>query len=205
VARQSARWTELQNCCRAIGFDLLTTAPHGLEGVNPKVRSTDPVRWQSMVETIRGILVSHRPQAIFYPHEADCNSTHIGTYHLVTDALTRTPPEFRTAAVETEYWAEMPHPNVLVESPTADVAALVAALTWHVGEVQRNPYHLTVPAWMMDNVRRGGEWVGGQGQAAPDFLFGTLYRVRHWAGGRLEDPPAAPGFLSASADAASPL
>ena len=56
-----------------------------------------------------------------------------------------------------------------------------------MGEVQRNPYHLTLPAWMMDNVRRGGEWVGGQGQAAPEFLYGTLYRVRRWTGGRFED------------------
>jgi hypothetical protein len=39
---------------------------------------------------------------------------------------------------------------------------------------------------MMDNVRRGGELVGGQGGAAPDFLFATLYRVSRWQSGRLE-------------------
>jgi hypothetical protein len=71
--------------------------------------------------------------------------------------------------------------------------------------VQRNPYHLTLPAWMMDNVRRGGEWVGGQGQAAPDFHFGTLYRLRAWTSGRFEDVRVPSGFLSAADDPAELL
>jgi len=53
--------------------------------------------------------------------------------------------------------------------------------------VRRNPYHLRMPAWLQDNVRRGAELVGGQGGAAPDFLFATLYRVRQWKQGRVED------------------
>ena len=62
---------------------------------------------------------------------------------------------------------------------------MMTALSFHVGEVQRNPYHLLVPAWMQDNVRRGGELVGGQGGAAPDFHVRTLYRLRRWARGRV--------------------
>ncbi|MCU0784602.1 MAG: hypothetical protein MUF81_11290 [Verrucomicrobia bacterium] len=38
---------------------------------------------------------------------------------------------------------------------------------------------------MMDNVRRGAEFVGGQGGAAPDFQFAALYRLRKWSQGRL--------------------
>ena len=38
---------------------------------------------------------------------------------------------------------------------------------------------------MQDNVRRGGELVGGQGGAAPDFTFATLYRLRQWQDGAL--------------------
>jgi hypothetical protein len=56
-----------------------------------------------------------------------------------------------------------------------------------VGEVQRNPYHLRQPAWMQDNVRRGGELVGGQGGAVPDFTFATLYRLRGWRAGNWEN------------------
>jgi len=199
-ARQKPRWDELTACCRCIGFELITTGPSGLEGVNAKVRSGEPDRWRTMVQTVAGILETHRPRAIFFPHERDWNSTHIGTHDLVTDALRTLPESFQLAAVETEYWAQMPAPNVLVESTPDDLAALVTALTWHVGEVQRNPYHLTLPAWMMDNVRRGGEWVGGQGQAAPDFLFGTLYRVQHWTGRAFETRPVPSAFLGADED-----
>jgi hypothetical protein len=75
----------------------------------------------------------------------------------------------------------------MVESSVADVSDLVAALSQHVGEVARNPYHLCLPAWMMDNVRRGAELVGGQGGVAPRFAFATLYRLRRWANGRLQE------------------
>ena len=63
---------------------------------------------------------------------------------------------------------------------------MMTALSYHVGEVRRNPYHVLVPAWMQDNVRRGSELVGGQGGAAPDFAFCTLYRLRKWSDGRLQ-------------------
>ncbi len=74
----------------------------------------------------------------------------------------------------------MKGPNLMVESSEEDLADLLTALSFHVEEVQRNPYHLRTPGWMMDNVRRGGEVVGGQGGPAPDFLFATLYRLRRW-------------------------
>jgi hypothetical protein len=32
-------------------------------------------------------------------------------------------------------------------------------------------------------VRRGSELVGGQGEAAPDWTFATLYRLRQWKDG----------------------
>ena len=81
----------------------------------------------------------------------------------------------------------MDAPNLMVESSAADVGDLVAALSLHVGEVARNAYHLRLPAWMMDNVRRGAELVGGQGGAAPRFTFATLYRLRRWADGGWQD------------------
>jgi hypothetical protein len=81
----------------------------------------------------------------------------------------------------------MASPNVMIESSPSDVADMVAGTSFHVGEVERNPFHLFLPAWMQDNVRRGSELVGGQGEAAPDFQFATLYRVRRWRKGRLED------------------
>jgi LmbE family N-acetylglucosaminyl deacetylase len=203
--RQQARWQELERCCRCIGFDLEATQPNGLEGVNAKTRSGSPERWREMTGVIAATLARHRPRVIFVPHEADWNSTHVGTHHLVADALATLPASFACAVVETEFWAQMPRPNVLVESSPADLAALITALSWHVGEVRRNPYHLTLPAWMMDNVRRGGEWIGGQGQAAPQFLFGTMYRLREWSGGGFRERAVPTAFLAATDDPAQGL
>ena len=74
--------------------------------------------------------------------------------------------------------------RVPTEPATTDLADMMAATTFHVGEVERNPYHLLLPAWMMDNVRRGGEVAGGQGGAAPDFAFAALYRLSRWTAGQ---------------------
>jgi hypothetical protein len=80
----------------------------------------------------------------------------------------------------------MTDPNLMVEIGSNDLADLITATTFHVGEVKRNPYHLLLPAWMMDNVRRGSELVGGQGGTAPDFTFAALYRLRKWSSGKIE-------------------
>lgn len=185
--RQAERLAELKRCCDFIGFDLVQTAPQGLEQVSPATRARDPSHWSRSVEVIAGILSAHRPRAILFPHELDWNSTHVGTHLLVMDALRRLPPDFSCDAVETEFWGQNPSPNLMVELDTQHLADLISALTFHVGEIRRNPYHLSLPSWMIDNVRRGAELVGGQGGGVPDFTFATLYRFRRWSGGRLHN------------------
>ena len=86
----------------------------------------------------------------------------------------------------------------MVELSAQLLADLITALTFHVGELRRNPYHLSLPAWMIDNVRRGAELVGGQGGAAPDFTFAILYRLRKWGNGRLENIYQGGRYLSCS-------
>jgi N-acetylglucosamine malate deacetylase 1 len=182
-ARQAARLEELRTACGFLGFDLLATAPGGLEKISPTGRAADPDNWQRAVALIADLLRRERPDAVLFPHAADWNGTHIGTHHLLVEAMKALGPSFRTMVIETEYWAAMADPNLMVELGEEEAADLVAALSFHAGEVQRNPYHLTLPAWLQDNVRRGGELVGGQGGAAPDYLFATLYRLRTWANG----------------------
>ena len=184
-ARQAGRWDELNAACDYLGFGLLPTAPDGLERINAKTRAADPAHWQTCVQVVADIIEKHEPAVVFFPHDADWNSTHIGTHHLVMDALRRQPSGFTCTAVETEFWGAMATPNLTAESNAQDVGDMMAALSFHAGEVRRNPYHLLVPAWMQDNVRRGGELVGGQGGAAPDFAFCTLYRLRRWSDGAL--------------------
>ncbi len=186
-ARQAERLQELKAACEYIGFGLITTASNGLEKINPKTREDDPAHWANCVASILDILQSHRPRVIMFPHQHDWNSTHIGTHFLVMDALRQMPAEFGCFLVETEFWGQMTDPNLMVEISAKNLAEMVTATSFHAGEVKRNPYHLLMPAWMMDNVRRGSELVGGQGNVAPDFTFAALYRLRKWRQGRVEN------------------
>ena len=201
--RQAERLVELQNACRYIGFGVETTGPNGLERVTAKTRASDPQHWNRMVKVIADILIKHQPRVILFPHEQDWNGTHIGVHHLVMDALRTMMPGFECIVVETEFWGAMDDPNLCVEMSDYDLADLITATTFHVGEVKRNPYHLSLPAWMMDNVRRGAELVGGQGGAAPDFQFAALYRFQKWSHGKLSRTFSGGKFLSQSQNPAS--
>jgi LmbE family N-acetylglucosaminyl deacetylase len=182
--RRRARLRELKNACAWLGFGLEES---GLENVNLVAFAKNQAHFRGAVTVIAGSLARHQPRAIFFPHEADWHAAHIGTHFLVMRALKTLPRDFQTTLVETEFWGQMASPNLLVESGADDVADLLAALSFHAGEMRRNPYHLRLPAWMQDNVRRGAELVGGPGQAAPDFAFATLYRLRRWKNGRVEN------------------
>ena len=172
IERQPGRAAELQSACGFLGWDIFQR-PKGFKSLE----KTDAVE----------ILKSVQPEIIFVPHAKDWNSRHISTHFLVMDALAEMDKSFTCVVIETEYWQAMENPNLMIEADAAMVADLVAALSFHVKEVERNPYHLSLPAWMQDNVRRGGELVGGQGAAVPDFTFATLYRLRRWAGGTCRD------------------
>ena len=205
--RRAQRLRELKKACAFLGFALVSA---NLDNVNLVARSKDRRHWKAAVKVIAKILAEYRPRLIFLPHECDGHDTHIGTHFLILDALKKMPRSFECFVVETEFWGQMTDPNLLVESGVEDVGDLVAALACHVGEMRRNPYHARLPAWMMDNVRRGAELVGGpsprrsgvraggQGGAAPDFTFGTIYRLRKWSRGRLTNALRNGKFLSRS-------
>jgi len=202
--RQAARFQELTDACNYLGFEVIQTKEGGLERINPKSREGDPAHWSVCVERIVEILKGNPPEVVFVPHENDWNTTHIGTYLLVMDALRKLPEDFECYMLQCEFWAPMGNPNLMVESSVQDVADLVAAISFHVGEVQRNPYHTRLPAWMQDNVRRGGELVGGQGTAVPDYTFGTLYRLDKWSGHQIKPYFEGGKFISAQ-DSLAPL
>lgn len=201
--RQAERFHELQGACEYMGYGLIQTRPNGLEKVSVKARTEQPAHWTESVRIIAGILNENRPRVVFFPHDQDWNSTHIGTHFLVMDALKSLGQAFACFVVETEFWGAMASPNLMIESGSEDVADMVAGTSFHVGEVRRNPFHLFLPVWMQDNVRRGSELVGGQGEAAPDFTFATLYRMRRWKQGRLEYVFDGGKIVSKSQDPAS--
>lgn len=181
--RRAERWQELSEGCAWLGFGLVATGEGGLTEIKPETRSENPAHWQAAVDVIAGIIAERKPKVVFFPHDDDWNRTHLGTHLLLVDALGRQPRDFVCLVVETEFWGAMDDPNLMIGSSTEDLADLLAALSCHAGEVRRNPYHLRLPGWMMDNVRRGGELVLGQGRPAPDLAFATLYRLRLWRDG----------------------
>ncbi len=201
--QQAERLIELKRACDYLGFGLVQTGVNALEHVTNKTRDQNKPHWSQMVKIISDILATQKPRAIFFPHELDWNSTHIGVHFLIMDALQSLPPEFQCYLIETEFWGQMASPNLMVEYSVADVADLVTATSFHIGEVQRNPYHILLPAWLQDNVRRGAELVGGQGEAAPDFIFGQLYRLRKWNGKTAENVYEGGKHLSTGENAAT--
>jgi LmbE family N-acetylglucosaminyl deacetylase len=182
VERQAERLAEMRGACEFLGFELLNTSDQGLRGISPEVRLADVAAWAASVVIAARIILEHRPSVIVFPHELDGHSTHQGTHLLVLDALHHIGPDFACQLVLTEFWAALADPNLMVESSPGDVGDLMAAISFHKGEVLRNPYHVLLPSWLSDNVRRGSERVGGQGGSAANFTFATLYKVVRWEG-----------------------
>jgi LmbE family N-acetylglucosaminyl deacetylase len=202
-ARQRERWAELKGACDYMGFGLIQTAPNGLERVNLSSRREDPAQWSAKVQVVAEILLAEQPRAIFLPHENDWNTTHIGVHFLVMDALKLTGNGFKTTLIETEYWHPMTEPNVMVEVSEEVLTDQMTGTSFHAGEVRRNPYHLLLPAWMQDNVRRGAELIGGMGGTSPGFNFATLYRMRHWHNGARDEVTPGARTLAMSENAAT--
>lgn len=190
--RQAARWQELKAACDTVGFEVRTFGERGLENITPEARESSP-EWTASALRLADAIREISPSAIFYPHESDANRTHKGVHLLAQDALSLAKHPCMT--FETEFWAPNAKPNLCVEVSKEDLAELITALAKHEGEVARNPYHLRLPAWMMDNVRRGGELVGSQGGAVPNFLFATLYRRQFWDGKQFVQVQEAGKFL----------
>lgn len=181
--RRSGRLAELRGACGYLHFGLIVPDPDGWDQVTLKGRQSGPEVWQQKVSKIAEIIRTENPSALFFPHADDWNGTHIGTHWLVMDALNQLGTAWNGFLVETEFWGQMARPNLMVEVAADQVADQVAGTSFHEGEVRRNPFHLRLPAWMQDNVRRGSELVGGQGETAPEFDFATLYRLRIWKTG----------------------
>ena len=192
-ARKEERKEELSKACKWIGFKIENLHCGGLERITPETRSKDPRHWENAVSQLIEVIHLLKPDILFFPNANDWNLTHLGVHLLTYDSLNQIESTSITL-IETEFWGQIKEPNLMVESSHDEVGDLVAALSHHKGEVTRNPFHLRLPTWMQDNVRRGAEVVGGQGGNAPEFDFATLYRVSRmekgkiylpWKGGRL--------------------
>jgi LmbE family N-acetylglucosaminyl deacetylase len=180
--RRAPRWAELQAACEVLGFDCLRLGDEGLSDVRPDTAERSPALWASHVDALTSLIEEHRPALVLAPHALDDNPSHRGVHRLVTEALAEARAD--TVLACTEFWSTQAAPNALVQTSIADTARLITALERHTGEIERNPYHLRLPAFLADAVRRGGELVLGAGEAPPDFAFATLYRLVAYRAGQ---------------------
>lgn len=180
--RRASRRAELQAACSVLGFDLIVPAGDGLVDVRPDTADRNPALWAAHVQVLAALLAEHRPALVLAPHALDDNPSHQGVHQLAVEALAAS--RLDTVLAETEFWSTQASPNTLVQTNVADTARLIAALERHAGEIARNPYHLRLPAFLADAVRRGGELLLGAGEAPPDYAFATLYRLVAYRAGQ---------------------
>ena len=191
--RRAARWSELEQCCARLGFELRSASGEhltGLERISPQGPAREPGHWAQAVQRIAGLLLQFQPRVVLCPHDNDGHAAHTGTHQLVMDALRSVGDRVQPHVLLTEYWNTQPSPGLMVQLSAHDMADLVAALSLHVGEVSRNPYHLTLPAGCIDAARRGAERVGAPGAQTPGFTFATLYGWQRWQGAGMVTQPA---------------
>ncbi len=188
-SRRAARWQEALRSCDLLGFDLVSptgTPGVALERVTRADARRDAAAWRQAVDAIATLIAQHRPRLVQAPHALDGHPTHIGTHHLVMDALRVLGPTQQPHLTWSEYWNTQMQPGLMVALSDMDVARLMAAVARHTGEVQRHPYHHALPAWLIDSARRGAERVAGMGaQATHGPVHATLYGWQRWDGHRL--------------------
>ncbi len=183
--RQAERIQELNNACELLQMDC--------EYLNEN--------WKIKEKELKSLIQKFQPQLIIAPHTKDFHPAHIKTGELLKKVLLSLKKETVLVAWS-EFWGQMARPNILVEVPNEIVELQMKALEMHVGEVARNPYHLRLPAWMMDNVRRGSEVVGGKGSQAGAMAFGVLYQCQLYKNGKFTSPKLVNPFLSNDVDLA---
>ncbi len=184
LGRRKERLQELSDACKYLNWGLRVCGKDGFDNVRKSTKENDSKYWEKCVDEIVSIIEEFNPVAIFAPHLDDWNATHIGTSLLISDAVEKI--KYSGVIINSEYWGGIRKANLMVEASNECVAAQMQALARHTKEVERNDYHLRLPAWMSDNVRRGSELVGGQGSSAPKFFFATLYNVQTFKDGKYQ-------------------
>jgi LmbE family N-acetylglucosaminyl deacetylase len=182
--RKKPRLKELTNACKVLQMELKTLV------------SED---WKKKEKELKSIIKEFQPQLILAPHLKDHHPTHIKTGKLLKVVLQGLKKQ-NILVAWTEFWGQITTPNLLIEVPSAILKLQLEALQKHVGEVERNPYHLRLPAWMIDNVRRGGETIGGKGTHAPEFPFAVIYQLQILKNGQLHNLKLKGPFLDAACD-----
>jgi len=164
IARRNSRAQELADAVSVLGFTVF-----------------DP-RKNTRLEVITEIefleaMTKLKPEIIFSPHARDFHPAHIGAHDVVERFIQQTTGK-KPLWLQTEYWQAMESPQLFIPLRPDHVIQIGEALMKHVGEVSRNPYHLRLPAWYIDQARRAQEIMPGAspGVISDQYLFGQLFR-----------------------------
>lgn len=180
--RQKARLKELQSACEFLDMDL-------------DVLSED---WKTKPKELKMLIQKYHPHLIIAPHTKDHHPTHIKTGKLLEKVLKGSG--LNTIVAWSEFWGPLEKPNCLIEVPGEMLEKQMKALEMHKGEIIRHPYHLRLPAWMMDNVRRGGEIISNIGGDVPPMPYGVMYQLQLFKKDKFISPKLATPFFTTYAD-----
>ncbi len=181
--RRSARTKELSAACELLDIECVFLSE----------------KWSKKEKELKSLIQKYQPSLIIAPHLKDFHPTHIKTGELCQKVLSKIKDSSLLVAWS-EFWSPLKNPNLLVEVPVDIVELQMRALELHKGEVARNPYHLRLPAWMMDNVRRGSEVIGGEGTKASLMAYGVIYRLQILKSGKLTTLKMARSILDGAQD-----
>ena len=183
--RRRERLDELHAACAHTGFEILPPLePPTAPPLTGAALEHDSPRRHQILSRLAAILQEQRPALVVLPHAKDAHPTHQLCHQLAMTVIRTHCTHDSFLVAMTGFWSPLPAPNLLVGLAGDEVATLMAAVACHRGEVRRSPYHLTLPPRLMDTLRWGTERVAGPGAAAPGFLFGEVYFLEHWSGGR---------------------
>lgn len=178
-ARQKKRKAELAASCRVLGFDCqLVHEPLGFSDLAHASATNDRPARQQQIDILTSHFNRELPELILFPHAHDGHPVHKEVHRLALTAARQHSEanNRRVLLAESEYWHPVSEPNLLLGLSPETIARLITALNCHQGEIARNPYHLSLPARLMDNVRRGAE-IMRFGDWSPQFPFAEIYRI----------------------------
>jgi LmbE family N-acetylglucosaminyl deacetylase len=154
--RQAQRKKELSKACLILGFTLLerdNLAPLLMTELNQRLKQMN-----------FDLIITH--------HQKDGHPTHMSCAKLVM----KSTQKFKLPVVVADYWAPNFLANFFVEISTDHLKILYRALVCHQGEIKRNPYHKSYPAFLINNYRLASESVGQFGQSAR-LSLGQFYQL----------------------------
>lgn len=185
-ARMVERKKELAASCGVLGFDCrLAEEPLGFVNIASAIQEDTSLR-QRQCNMLTDHFNREMPDLIVFPHADDHHPTHMAVHHLSMAAARQHSRSTNRSLLlaETEFWHPMKNPNLLLGLSPEIIARIIAALVCHQGEVSRNPYHLSLPARLLDNVRRGAELLRFPDGPRPQYRFAEIYRVSRLDRGR---------------------